>query len=177
MCLVLPRYLSFLLLFLKTRFCLFRFFKDFIFREKGREGERERNISVGHLLHAPHWGPFCSQAGTQSTEPHQPGIFTQFYREEKGGRRTGRETVMDYVASHSGTEPTVLTGNRTSELSFCRTMPNQLNHTGQSLRHFSFLKKSKENVEASQLWCWVFMSKFSFVAEVNSKNLLKHWLH
>ena len=57
----------------------------------GREGERERNISVWLPLPAPptgdlarnpgmcpdwelNWQPFGSQAGTQSTEPHQPGL-------------------------------------------------------------------------------------------------------
>ena len=60
-------------------------------REKGRE----RNINVcGCLSRAPYWGPdlarnpgmcpdwelnrlpFGLQAGTQSTEPHQPGIYS-----------------------------------------------------------------------------------------------------
>ena len=67
----------------------------FIFREKGREKERERNIDVqeihqwvasgtpptGNLAHNPgmcpdwesNWQPFGSQARSQSTEPHQPG--------------------------------------------------------------------------------------------------------
>ena len=59
----------------------------FIFRERRREGkERERNIYWLPLAHA-NWSatqacaldresnqqPFGSQAGTQSTEPHQPG--------------------------------------------------------------------------------------------------------
>ena len=69
----------------------FRFLKRFyllIFRERGREGGRETLMS-GCLSHAPDWelayNPgMCpnwelnqwslgSQAGTQSTEPHQPG--------------------------------------------------------------------------------------------------------
>ena len=69
----------------------------FIFRGRGREGERERerNINVqeiyksvassmpltGNLAYNPgmcpdwdsNWQPLCSQAGTQSTEPYQPG--------------------------------------------------------------------------------------------------------
>ena len=67
----------------------------FIFRERGREGERERNINMreihpslashtspaGDVAHnpgmCPDWKlnqqPFVSQVGTQSTEPHQPG--------------------------------------------------------------------------------------------------------
>ena len=70
------------------------FFKDFylfIFTQTGREGEREGEkhqcvvafhaSTTGYLAHnpgtCPDWGsnqqPFGSQAGTQSTEPHQPG--------------------------------------------------------------------------------------------------------
>ena len=71
-----------------------RFFKRFyLFLEggEGREKERERNINVWlPLAHpllgdlfcnpgmCPDWEsnqrPFGSQAGTQSTEPHQPGL-------------------------------------------------------------------------------------------------------
>ena len=56
----------------------------------GREKERERNITVwlplmpptGDLAHDPglcldwesNWRPFGLQSGTQSTEPHQPGL-------------------------------------------------------------------------------------------------------
>ena len=57
----------------------------FIFRERGKEGEeRERNISRFSLEHpnpgmCPLWEsnpqPFGSQASTQSTEPHQPGLI------------------------------------------------------------------------------------------------------
>ena len=61
------------------------FKKTFIYlfwdREEGREKERERNISVRDtsiLGTCPDWEsnqrPFCSRAGTQSTEPHQPGL-------------------------------------------------------------------------------------------------------
>ena len=73
----------------------FSFLKDFmyfIFRQRGREGEREgekRHCVVasyvpptGDLACNPgtcpdwesNWQPFCSQAGAQSTEPHQPGL-------------------------------------------------------------------------------------------------------
>ena len=51
----------------------------FIFRERGREGERERNINMWWPLTQPLLGtwpatPACGlQAHTQSTEPHQPG--------------------------------------------------------------------------------------------------------
>ena len=78
-------------------------FKDYyLFRETGREGEREgekdqcvRETSIGCLLHAPKWGlgphnpgtcpdqesnrrRFGSQASTQSIEPHQPGLNSVF---------------------------------------------------------------------------------------------------
>ena len=69
-------------------------FEDFIylFRQRGREGEREGEkhqcvaascmSSTGGLARSPgvcpHWEsnqrPFGSQASTQSTEPHQPGL-------------------------------------------------------------------------------------------------------
>ena len=78
---------------------LLKHFKDFIYvfleRGEGREKEWERNINVweihwsvashttptGDLAHnrdmcpdwESNWLPFSSQAGTQSTEPHQPG--------------------------------------------------------------------------------------------------------
>ena len=73
----------------------------FIFRERGREGDREgekhhgvRETSICFLLHAPRQGPcpqpkhvpwlgielvtFQLQVSTQSTEPQQPGLFTNF---------------------------------------------------------------------------------------------------
>ena len=70
------------------------FLKEFIYlfleREEGREKERERNISVWLPIMHPQLGtwpapqtraltgnqtgkPFGLQAGTQATEPHQPG--------------------------------------------------------------------------------------------------------
>ena len=75
------------------RVCFFK--KDFIYlfleRGEGREKERERNINVwlplthpqlGDLACNPgicpdwesNWRPLGFQAGTQSTEPHQPGL-------------------------------------------------------------------------------------------------------
>ena len=64
-----------------------------MFRERGREKQRERNINVWLPLTCPLLGtwpatqaraldwesnqwPFNSQAGAQSTEPHQPGLNT-----------------------------------------------------------------------------------------------------
>ena len=69
----------------------------FIFRQSGREGEREgEKHHCGVASHMPPTGdlalnlgmcpdwesnqqPFGSQAGTQSTEPHQPGMFLSRY--------------------------------------------------------------------------------------------------
>ena len=74
----------------------FNFFYLFIFRERGREGEREGEkhqcVVASHLpltedlAHnpgmCPNWEsnqrPFGSQAGAQSTKPHQPGLFIYF---------------------------------------------------------------------------------------------------
>ena len=77
----------------------FNFFKDFLysFLETRREGEREgkkhqcvvasHTPPAGDLTHTPgmcpDWEsnqqPFGSQASTQSTEPHQPGLKVKFY--------------------------------------------------------------------------------------------------
>ena len=72
-----------------------------IFRERGREGERDgekhqcvvafRAPPTGDLAHnpgmCPNWEsnkrPFGSQAGTQSTEPHQPGPLLRPIAQEK----------------------------------------------------------------------------------------------
>ena len=74
----------------------FKIFYLFIFRERGREGEREgeKQQSVVascvpptgdlacNLGLCPDWESnqesFDSQAGAQSTEPHQPGLFHYF---------------------------------------------------------------------------------------------------
>ena len=68
----------------------------FLFRQRGREGEREGGkhqcMVASHTPlsrgMAPYPGmcrdwklsllPFASQAGTQSTEPHQPGLNLEF---------------------------------------------------------------------------------------------------
>ena len=69
----------------------------YVLLERGREGEREEErhqcAIASHvsrtedLVHnpgmCPDWEsnqrPFDSQAGTQSTEPHQPGLFLYFF--------------------------------------------------------------------------------------------------
>ena len=77
-------------------FCLFLFFKDFkiYFPREGKEGRKTRKGEkhqcvvasrvplTGDLAPNPgtcpdwelNWQPFGSQASTQSTEPHQPGL-------------------------------------------------------------------------------------------------------
>ena len=65
------------------KYTFFKRFYLFIFRERGREGERE-----GEKHWPATWGmlpdqesnlqPLGLQAGTQSTEPHQPGQNTNF---------------------------------------------------------------------------------------------------
>ena len=76
---------------------IYLFIYLFIFRERGRSGEREGEkcqCAISCLSHTPSWGPgpqprhvpwlgiepatVGSQAGTQSTEPHQPGLFGDF---------------------------------------------------------------------------------------------------
>ena len=71
-------------------YILFLRFHLFIFRERGRKGEKEGEKyqcvvashmpPAGDLAHNPdmcpdresNWQPFGSQASTHSTEPHQP---------------------------------------------------------------------------------------------------------
>ena len=77
-------------------FSLF-FFKDFvlfIFRQRGKEGEKHQCVVTSHAPPTgdlacnpgmcPDWvsnqWPFCSQAGAQSTEPYHPGLFNLFLR-------------------------------------------------------------------------------------------------
>ena len=73
-------------LFLK-RFYLFNF------RERAREGEKQPHVAAsctpltgdltGDPVMCPDWElnlrPFGLQTGAQSTEPHQPGLTSQFF--------------------------------------------------------------------------------------------------
>ena len=70
-------------------------------------------------------------------------LFTYFQREGKGGRKRGREISMcerntdrlslagPQLGIKPATQACALTGNRTSDILFCRTTPNPLNHTSQ----------------------------------------------
>ena len=71
----------------------FLIFYFFIFRQRGREGERDEEKHqcvvafgappTGGLAYNPgmcpdwelNWQPFASRSSAQSTEPHQPGVF------------------------------------------------------------------------------------------------------
>ena len=81
-------------------FFFFNFTYLFLEREDRKEQERERNTNVGlplmrpptgDLAHNPgifpdwesNWQPFGSQVGTQSTEPHQPGLSIYFFKKWK----------------------------------------------------------------------------------------------
>ena len=66
---------------------LFIYFLDRGEGRKGRKRGKETSMRVcGYLLHTPGMCPdwvlnqqsFVSQAGTQSTKPHQPGLITSF---------------------------------------------------------------------------------------------------
>ena len=77
---------------------LFFIFYLFIFRQRGREGEREGEKHQWAVVsHAPptgdlacnpgmcpdwelNWRPFASQASTQPTEPHQLRLFYCYFR-------------------------------------------------------------------------------------------------
>ena len=82
-------------------FSFFKRFYLFIFKEQGREGEREgekhrcaRETLIGHLLHAPNQGPGlqprheprlgigtelnCLRDDAQPTGPHQSGLLLAF---------------------------------------------------------------------------------------------------
>ena len=85
----------FLIFFSFYLFIFFNVIYLFLDRREGREKERERNISVfaSHVPTSrdlpnnpgmcPDWEsnqwPFASQAGAQSTEPHQPGLIFFIY--------------------------------------------------------------------------------------------------
>ena len=102
--------------------CIYKRFYLFIFTEREREGERQGGKhqcvvashmpSTGDLAHSPSmcpgWEsrqpPFHSQAGTQSTEPHQPGQLI-FYllilrEEEKRDRQTDRHWFVVPLRIH-----------------------------------------------------------------------------
>ena len=82
----------------------FKIFYLFVFREKGRDGEREgekhqcmvasRTPPTGDLARNPgmcsHWEsnqqPFGSQASTPYTEPHQPGLTMGSYKLPRGSK-------------------------------------------------------------------------------------------
>ena len=96
------------------------YFKDFIYLllEKGREKEKERNITVWlPIMHpqrgartpgmCPDWEskqqPFGLQAGAQSTEPHQPGPYSEHFKSQVANTRSTGQTqpsTLFYPAQH-----------------------------------------------------------------------------
>ena len=112
--------------FFKILFIFFNFIYLFIFRERGREGEREgekhqcvvasRALPTGGLAHnpgmCPDWEsnqrPFGSQAGTQPTEPHQPGKILIIFRERgrEGERKGERHQCVRKTSITSSMTPT-----------------------------------------------------------------------
>ena len=104
-----PIWLQLLVYFFKILFISF-------YRGEEREKERERNINVwlplsqpstGDLTHNPgmypdwelNWWPFGSQAGTQLTEPHQPGLIITLkthYNKETMKKNAKKEAICIY---------------------------------------------------------------------------------
>ena len=119
-------------------FSLFREFYLFIFRQRGREGEREGEKHqcvvascvppTGDLAHNPGTCPdwelnqwlFGSQASTQSTEPHQPGPFLPILENPNLVKKTTALPASDLLESlHtelcqfiSGIKPTPVRANK-----------------------------------------------------------------
>ena len=113
----------------------------FSFRQRGRKGEREGEKyqcvvasctpPAGDLAHnpgmCPEWElnrqPFSSQAGTQSTEPHQPGPEDIFFsllletgRERESQRCLDQRSFAPQLGIKPATQLCALTGNRTYSL-------------------------------------------------------------
>ena len=121
-----------------------------------REGEKHWCVVASHVPPTgdlarspgmcPDWElnqrPFGSQAGSQSTEPHQPGQFLFIFR--KRVREGERETLMwernmyrlpllcTLTWDWTHTKACMLNGDRTCNLLLCMMMPNQLSHTCQA---------------------------------------------
>ena len=142
-----------------------------IFREEGKHQGVVASCAppTGDLAHNPgmcpdwelNWRLFGSQASTQSTEPHQPGLvtFRAFVFSEllpllckdedlilegvgKGGREgsTCKRNIYQLLLSRPqpgmwpATHACVLIGNLTSILSACcKTRPSHLSHTSQGM--------------------------------------------
>ena len=94
---------------------LFPSFSQVTSRQRGWEGEREGEESIGCLSRAPLWEPpsgnlapnpglcpdwewnrqpFGSQAGAQSADPHQPGLWFSFCGKETFLTISGRWGVL-----------------------------------------------------------------------------------
>ena len=103
--------------------CFLRFYL-FIFRKRGREGEREGEkhqcVVASHVPPTSdqacnpgmcpawelNWQPFTSQASTQPTEPHQPGLvccfcFVLFCLSKKKRKTKRKETCQTFIQGPS----------------------------------------------------------------------------
>ena len=123
---LLPKFLSF----------LFRFFFKFIFRERGKDGEREEEKHpcvvascappIGDLAHNPgtcpdwesNWQPFGSLAGTHFTEPHQPGLRSFFFLQTNMSHDILRPPCT-YCSQLSNTQQCVSSPLKTARVSEC----------------------------------------------------------
>ena len=133
-----------------------RFYWFILERQEGREKEREGNIDVWeiHRLVASHmpptqdlacnpgmcpdqgtqWWPFSLQAGTQSTEPHQPGLFKKNFFNRFLGRY---QFVVPLIRAFIGC---ALTGDQTHNFSILGWYFNQLScQTRESMIAFMLL--------------------------------------
>ena len=105
------------------------------------------------------WRPFASQACTQSTELHQPGLFSFFLKDvvylflERGkGKEKERERNINvwfpFTHSQLGTWPKtqacILTGYRTCEPLVHRPLLNTLSHTSQGSSSLNFVYASED---------------------------------
>ena len=96
-------------------------------------GERARNPGMCPDRESNRW-PFSSQAGAQSTEPHQPELIYLFLEREEE-RERNINVWLPLTCSNWGTGPQprahALTGNRTGDLSVHRLALNPVSHTFQ----------------------------------------------
>ena len=130
------------------------FLNIYLFLERREGREKEKETSLGRLCTpptrdpahnpamCPDWEsnprPLSLQGNAQPTEPHQSGIFflsffrfIYFFLERGVNIQCERETPKGSLPHTllSGTKPATqacaLTRNRTSNVSFCGTMPNR----------------------------------------------------
>ena len=145
----------------------------FVFREKGKEGEKHRCVVASHVPPTedlacntgmcPDWESnqqlLGSQAHAQSTEPYQSGHFHSYFLKrfyssvfrEKGrvGEREGEKQhyvvalMCPLLRTWPATQARALTGNGTSDPLVHRPALNPLSHTSQGSRFLSMFSHSQ----------------------------------